>query len=445
MVDCKYIDKKRTQFLINLVLPICALFFLLSFPTMAQVTAALDSTSIKIGEEVKYSIQVEADTTAFVLFPEGQTFLPLEMIESYKGDTLLNGSKYRLLKKYGLTQFDSGRYKIPSQQIIINDKRFSTDTLEIQVRDVLVDTTKQKMYDIKEKIGVKRPGIDLLTLLYWILPLLLIGGIIFYFFRRKKRKEAEEALPPYEEALISLKNLDSSGLLIQNKSKEYYSTLTEIVKRYLDREVDDQALESTSNELIERLQMHKEAGHFEFNNTTIKELDEILKRADLVKFAKMQQGSGQAEADRNSIEKIINVTHDSIPEPTEEELLQNERYLEAQRIKRRNKKIIIGVVSVLVAGLIALGVFVATYGVTYVKDNLIGHPTKELLDGQWVKSDYGIPAVTIETPKVLARIPMEFPAEVQQAIKANDAFAYGSLMGNFYVFVNTVQYKASKK
>ncbi len=79
-------------------------------------------------------------------------------------------------------------------------------------------------------------------------------GLPFILFRRKKRKEAaEKQLPPYEEAIVALKTLDNTQLLKENKSKEYYSSLTEIVKRYLDREVDEAALESTSDELITRL------------------------------------------------------------------------------------------------------------------------------------------------------------------------------------------------
>lgn len=42
----------------------------------AQVTAEIDSTSIKIGEQITYKIQVETDTTNLVVFPEGQTFCP---------------------------------------------------------------------------------------------------------------------------------------------------------------------------------------------------------------------------------------------------------------------------------------------------------------------------------------------------------------------------------
>ena len=49
---------------------------------LGQVSTRIDTTSIRIGEEIQYTITVEADSTDLVLFPEGQTFLPLEVIES---------------------------------------------------------------------------------------------------------------------------------------------------------------------------------------------------------------------------------------------------------------------------------------------------------------------------------------------------------------------------
>ena len=82
-----------------------------------QVTGAVDTTAIRIGEQITYQVSVEADSTDLVLFPEGQTFQPLEMIEAYKIDTSFTGAKINLIKRYGLTQFDSGSYTIPRQLV----------------------------------------------------------------------------------------------------------------------------------------------------------------------------------------------------------------------------------------------------------------------------------------------------------------------------------------
>ena len=72
-----------------------------SFVGNAQVKTSIDSTSIKIGEELMYTIETEVDSAAVVLFPEGQTFQPMEVIESYPVDTVLNDVRLKLIKKYG--------------------------------------------------------------------------------------------------------------------------------------------------------------------------------------------------------------------------------------------------------------------------------------------------------------------------------------------------------
>lgn len=413
---------------------------LFSFSSNAQVSSSIDSTSIKIGEEIQYSIVVEADTTDLVVFPEGQTFLPLEVIESYKVDTTFENAKYRLLKKYGVTQFDSGKYTIPSQRIIINDKAFQTDSIKVEVADVIVDTTKQKMFTIKPAIEVKKPPFDFLKALYWIVPiLLLIAGIVYFLFRRKKKKEEKEKqLPPYEEALVALQELDNSHLLEEHRSKEYYSTLTEIIKRYLDREVDDKALESTSNELIERLELHRDSGNFDFDSETISKLDKIFKRADLIKFAKMKEQEGQASVDRSTIEEILNETKEIIPELTEEELLENEQYLEQLKKKQKRQKIKKTLIVSVTVVISILAVNIITQGWDTVRDNFLGNKTKDLLENRWYKSEYGNPAIIIETPEVLVR--QEINPKLMEGIQASDVsvFSFGD-RNTFNIVVSTIK------
>ncbi|MGK0385984.1 MAG: hypothetical protein ACI849_000590, partial [Patiriisocius sp.] len=250
------------------------LLFLLCFSATAQVITQADTTSIKIGEELRIQFEIQADSTDLVVFPDQQTFLPLEVIESYDTDTTYANSKITYRKQYGLTQFDSGNYTIPRQKIIFNNTFYLSDSIQVEVRDVAVDTIQQKMFDIKPVVGVEKPSFEITKILFWLVPLLIIAAAIWYFLRRKKKKaEAEKQLPPYEEALVALKELDKSEYLLQNKSKEYYSLLTEIVKRYLDREVDNAALESTTDELIERLQGLKKSGNFDFEIGDIKNLN----------------------------------------------------------------------------------------------------------------------------------------------------------------------------
>ena len=412
-----------------------------------QVKGAVDTTSIRIGEQITYEFQVEADSTDLVLFPEGQTFQPLEMIEAYQVDTSYAGAKMNLIKRYGLTQFDSGSYTIPRQLVSINQQPFYTDSVAIEVNNVVVDTTKQGLYDIKDIVAVERATSKFWEyLLYFLLLAAVIGGFLFFIIRRSRKKAAaEQKLPPFEQALFSLKQLDEEykeparGIDERDATKAYYSKLTDIVRRYLDEEVYDRSMESTSSELIERLMLEKEEGKIDLSKETILKLDQILKRADLTKFARTSPGAGQAEADRIVAEEIVKETKEAIPPPTEEELMRDAAYREALAKRRRRKLILTSVLGVFGILVIATGILIATKGFDFVKDNFIGHPSKDLLESDWVRSEYGYPPVIISTPRVLERNEIALPDSLKQQMDMS-TFTYGSLIDDFYVVVNNTRF-----
>jgi len=421
------------------------LVFVFSFSSLtsnAQVTASIDSTSIKIGEQITYEILVAADTTDLVLFPDGQTFQPLEVIESYEVDTTKKDAKYHLIKKYGLTQFDSGRYVIPKQRVQIGDQAFFTDSLLVEVRDVVVDTTKQKLYEIKPIISVeKSPSKWWLYVLIGLVVLAFVAFLLYWFVWREKPLTEEEKiaqLPPYDRAKLALKELDEAGYLKQEDIKSYYSDLTLIIRKYLDEKVYERSLESTTGELINRLELLREGNQIDLSKDTIKNIESILRRADLVKFAKSKPDFELAKLDRNTIDVEIDQVKESLPEPTEEELLADLEYQEELERKKKKKKVVITVV---VIALLLIGTFVGftiKYGFTYVKDTIIGHESKELLETkEWVTSEYGAPGVIITTPKVLKRFEVPMPEEAKDKLKVA-AFRYGGINSTIdIVVVNT--------
>ena len=415
------------------------IFFLFSFLSFAQVTSSIDSTSIKIGEQITYKIEVETDTTNAVIFPEGQTFMPLEMIESYQPDTTKYDAKYKLIKKYGLTQFDSGKYVIPKQKIIIGAKTFATDSMLVEVNDIVVDTTKQKLYDVKPMIDVKKPSSNWwLWLLLIIAIAAIIAFLVYWFVWRKKPLTEEEKiaqLPPYDRAKLALKQLDETKYLERAEIKEYYSELTFIIRKYLDEKVYDKALESTTDQLIDRLNILQEGNQIELSKDDIKNIEAILKRADLVKFAKSAPDIELAKLDRQTVDTEIDQVKDALPEPSEEELLKNEEYQKLKAKKEKQKKIWITAAIAFVLLIGTVGLFSYKYGINYVIDTVTGKDTKQLLEGNWITSQYGFPPMTISTPEVLKREDVEVEQSIARPI-TKTAFSY-VLENQFYVTVST--------
>jgi len=438
--ECKKIGLYR-----SFLFFIFAMTSYIGFSQNPDISASIDSSQIKIGEQVIYNIRVETDSTNLVVFPEGPTFNPMEVVESLKTDTSRIDNKFKLLKRYALTQFDSGSYTIPQQKIIINNTPFLTDSIKVEVATVVVDTTKQKMYSIKPAMEVPS-AFEIPNWFWWLLSGLIIIGLAYYFFRRKKKKQAaEKLLPPYERALLELQNLDKSQLLENRQTKEYYSKLTEAVRRYLEDEINLRAMESTTSELITYLEIKMDAGKLKLSRETLDSLKTILQRADLAKFANSRPDIITAKGDRSKIEHVINDTKAAIPEPTEEELLKDEEYRIAQIKRRKRKRIIIGVAGAIIVIAIGITVLITTRGFDYLKDSLIGNPTKELLQGEWIQSDYGDPAVAIATPRVLKRGEIDMSNEAKAMLVGSETFIDGSLDSPLYVVLSTVKFQKDVK
>ena len=442
----KYISEIQKSSLKLRIVCFVAFIPLLGFSqNTSKVSSKIDTTSIRIGEQIQYIITVETDSINIVHFPEGQTFSPLETVEALLTDTIKESNRVKLQRIYALTQFDSGSYTIPPQRIAINEQPFFTDSFQIKVADVVVDTTKQKMYDIKPLIQVNRSYAKLWWIIFWVvLTLLIIGGLVYWFFLRKKpltEEEKEALLPPYDRALLELKRLENSRYLIQDEYKKYYSELTDIVRSYLEEDVQVTALESTTDQLITKLEMLKDSGELQLEDETIKQFQQILRTADLVKFARSKPSTSVAEQDRKLVEEIVVKTHDALPEPTEEELLLNEEYLEELAKKKQRRRIYWA--AAFFAGLLILGTTFSLifFGAKQVRDTVFGYPTKDLLEGEWVFSSYGYPPVELETPDVLVRNEAELPEEAQELVKELQTFRYGSYVGLFGVSTSSVTYK----
>src|SRR5690606_22929935 len=317
-------------------------FVVVAAQKVPKVSVELDTLSLTIGEQLRYTITVETDSTALVHFPEGQTFSPLETVEAILADTLLEKDRMTLQRVYALTQFDSGTYTIPPQIVTIDQEQILTDSFRIEVSDVAVDTTKQKLYDIKQMIEVQRASPSWWRTLLWILLGLAALGTLVYFLLRKKplsQAEKEALLPPYDRALLELKKLENSKYLIEDRYKEYYSELTDIVRLYLEDEVHVSAMESTTGQLMAKLEMLKDAGELKLDDGTLVQFQKILGTADLVKFAKSRPETSAAEQDRRLVEEIVEKTHRAKPEPSMEELILSQEYQEGQARKRRRKRI----------------------------------------------------------------------------------------------------------
>lgn len=446
--DFRFTNRETTGYSLSTLALLSIFYFLFSFFSFSQVTTQVDTTKIRIGEQISYKIKVETDSTKLVVFPEGQTFMPLELVETLKIDTIKKGARFNLLRAYTLTQFDSGSYYIPKQKIIIGNRTFFTDSLKIDVNTIVVDTLKQGLFDIKPIIKVEKSWSK--WWLYSLIILVILAAIAFllywFIWRKKPLTEEEEIalLPPYERAKLALKKLDDSKFLERSEIKEYYSELTFVIRKFLDEKVYDRALESTTEQLIARLDLLTEGNQLRLKKGTIQNIESILKRADLVKFAKSTPDFALAELDKQTIDNEIDAVKETLPEPSEEEKLLNQQYKKQQARKQKRRKII--TTTVITIGLMAATYagFGLKYGFDYVFDTITGNDSKELLEGNWVKSAYGIPPIYLETPQVLKRDTLAIPESLKEKVKRT-SFRFLSIKTGLNIEVSTTLFNYSEE
>ena len=126
-----------------------------------KLVTSIDSTSIFIGEEITYKLEVHSDTLSLIKFPESKSFIPMEVLKTYDSDTIISNEKYIISKKYGLTNFDAASYILPKQKVVFGDTTLFSDSKKIEVKLVEVDTSKQGLYEIKPNIEMSKLDIFL--------------------------------------------------------------------------------------------------------------------------------------------------------------------------------------------------------------------------------------------------------------------------------------------
>ena len=393
------------------------------------VTASVESDSVLIGKELTYTIEVKSEKAENIIFPDSTSFIPFELISETQVDTIKQEEEFRFSKKYGIISFDEGDFIIPKIKIKIGDKLYSTDSKKVTVNLVEVDTTKQGLYDIKPSFD-KFSSLEILKLRFQNnYPVIIFTVILIFvavYFRVKIFRffnpllNIKPALSSIELIQKRISHLEEMNIDSNIEIKLFYSKLTYALRSFFEKEVYEKALESTTTELISKLNNLREIKSLLITKNSIMRIEDIFKRADLVKFAKFYPEKSVIQNDLKVMKEEIKILSNLLPEPTEEEKLQNLKYQKQAEKKLRNERI--KIVSIAAASLfIFIFIFSGLInGFQYTLDKITFNENLRLLSKTWVKSEYGSPGLFAETPDALVRVKEdnkflfeEFPIESQ--------------------------------
>src|SRR5699024_7216419 len=127
---------------------------------------------------------------------------------------------------------------------------------------------------------------------------------------------------------------------------------------------------------------------------------------------------------------------------TEEELQETREFIEKRRKKQQQKKWIYAISGLVLIFVLAGGIYGSLTGFDNLKDKILGNELRELAEGNWIRSEYGYPAVVLETPEVLTRIEDDSEENVnRQVVHKKDVFSFSEMKSPLYVMVSTFQFK----
>lgn len=290
-----------------------------------NVNAKLNTQEILIGDQVRLTVQISLPTDLkfkAVKIKEALQAVPkIELVQKGTLLTVAQSPQQILEQQYLLSSYEAGTYQIPAITVDYEEGGFIKSAsaiagLQLKVNSIPVNPERDTLRAIK---NINREEVRFSDFLMPILiVLILLGLVIFtilYLSRRRRKRQSETYTPPpppppaHETALAKLAELERSDLLEKSEVNEFQTQLTYILREYLEGKYGINALESTTDDILESLR-----------NIPIPEewrmpLRQMLQTADLVKFAKAQPPLSFHLEALSSVKTFVEQTHTGT-EPT---------------------------------------------------------------------------------------------------------------------------------
>ena len=348
---------KRILFLIILVTSALGLH------AQVSVEAMIDSIQILVGQQAHVTLTAVAKENSKVEFPQ---FKPMQMItpgvevlgsqelESQQED---NGFVTRATV-YTLTSFDDTLYYLPPMTVKIDGKPYKSKSLALKVLTIDVDTTNVDQFFGPKDVQDNPFQWSDWSLTFWLSVLMLVLLAICYYLYLRMRDNKPiithirivKKLLPHQKAMQQIEQIKAEKMVTAEDSKEYYTRLTDTIRKYIEERYGFSAMEMTSSEIIAKLMETQDEG-------ALSELRHLFLTADLVKFAKYSTLIN--ENDMNLVNAIDFINQTKLENEPVEETVKPQLSEEDQRSQkaRRLLKTIIIAISVVCLALFGYVVF----------------------------------------------------------------------------------------
>jgi hypothetical protein len=304
----------------SLPVALVALLLLFILPAPAQepvATAGVDTNAFLIGDQINLTISVDHGTDFKIgNIAPADSLEGLEIVARGETERHSSGDAVSERTRFTITAFDSGTYVIPPFAVYYTGgadtlvRSAKTGPVAVFVHGVEVDTAGD-IRAIKPPLGVPLTFLEVLPYLAVLAAAAGLVWLVSWFLR--KRRSGEKFIPgppprPADElALEALRSLGAKRLWQRGMIKEYHSTLSDIVRTYIERRYLVPAMESTSDETLSFEPVRR------LPPDDAATLKEILYRSDLVKFAKFVPEPGDHDSSLSGAVAFVEHTRRATP------------------------------------------------------------------------------------------------------------------------------------
>ena len=333
---------------------------------LAQVSveAEIDSIQIFVGQQAHVTLTATAKENAKVEFPQfkpteyitpGVEVLDRQELEQQPQD---NGFVSRSMV-YTMTSFDDTLYYLPPMTVKIDGKPYKSKSLALKVLTFEVDTLHADQFFGPKDVQDNPFQWSDWSLPFWLSVLMLVLLAVTYYLYLRLRDNKPiishirivKRLLPHQKALKEIEQIKADKMVASENSKEYYTKLTDTLRKYIEERYGFSAMEMTSSEIIERLMATQD-------QKALDELRQLFTTADLVKFAKYSTLINENDANLvNAIDFINQTKLENVPV---EETVKPQLSEEDQRSQktRRVLKSVITAMAVVCLSLFAYVVYI---------------------------------------------------------------------------------------
>ena len=328
-----------------------------------SVEAKIDSLEMVIGQQTDVTVTVtakEGDQVEFPNFKPLQQIIPgVEIVESGPMTTSGKSDGSCLFQRnYTLTSFDGKLYYLPPFAVKVNGKEYKSKSLALKVLEIEVDTTNVDKFFGPKDVQDNPFSWQEWSVIFWLsLIMLAMISITYYLYLRLRDNKPIVAkiriikrLLPHQKAMKEIEAIKADKMVMSENQKEYYTKLTDTLRKYIEERYGFRAMEMTSSEIIDRLTETQDS-------QALDELRLLFNTADLVKFAKYSTLINENDMNLVNAIEFINKTkvENQVEEIVEKPQMTQE---EVRSVKtRRTLKIIIVTLAVASAAILIFEIY----------------------------------------------------------------------------------------